>query len=428
MLKNYWIDLTDLMAWRGNFTGIQRVVYSYATRFAKDGSKFFAYDSVAERFVEIPFESLKAKSIEATEEPLTREYKRQQLKKILKENYYEKLPRSAKNILRPSVRILNGVFRRYAAILLDNRMPDPFKHYQTVDIPHNSTLLFLGAGWHETETVRQITKLKPEKHYRVIQHINDVLPIVQPHLFSDELPLVFSDYLIEAIGIADMITVISKATQQDLEKVAKTFDIVLPPVRVLRLGEDVSGSKSEKPHVERLSDKFILSVGTFEIRKNYSLLYQAVKLAQQDNQSLPQIVIVGKKGWLTDDLRHVIERDYSVGTAILHLQNVSDAELNWLYQNCMFTIFPSLCEGWGLPIAESLMHGKTCLASGISSMLEIAPEYVDYFSPYDPRDCLEKITEYLTDDKYLNSNQKIIQSYKPFTWNESYMNLVKIID
>lgn len=415
------------MAWRGNFTGIQRVVYSYATRFAKDGSKFFAYDSVAERFVEIPFENLKAKNVEVIDQPLTRPPRRQQLKKILKENYYEKLPRSAKNALRPGARVLNDIFRKYAAMLLDNRLPDPFKDYPTVEIPEKATLLLLGAGWHETETIRQIARIKSQKDFRVIQHINDVLPIVQPHLFSDELPLVFSDYLIEAIEVADIVTVISEATQKDLEKVAKKYDLYLPPVKVLRLGEDVSESMPRRPRVNGLNDKYILAVGTFEIRKNYSLLYQSVKLAQQEGGILPQIVIVGKKGWLSDDLRHVIERDPSVKGAILHLQNAGDDELNWLYQNCMFTIFPSLCEGWGLPIAESLRHGKMCLSSGVSSMLEIAPEYVDYFSPYDPRNCLEKISEYLTDNKYLKNNLEIEQNYKPFTWDESYKMLGEIL-
>ena len=52
-MTNLWIDLTDMMVWKGNFTGIQRVTYEYAQRFNKDGVKFCAYDAVDDRFIEI---------------------------------------------------------------------------------------------------------------------------------------------------------------------------------------------------------------------------------------------------------------------------------------------------------------------------------------------------------------------------------------
>jgi glycosyltransferase involved in cell wall biosynthesis len=86
-------------------------------------------------------------------------------------------------------------------------------------------------------------------------------------------------------------------------------------------------------------------------------------------------------------------------------------------------VFPSLSEGWGLPIAESLQHGKLCIASGVSSMLEIGDGMVDYFLPYDARECLEKIVYYLAEDRYLEENHKINNTYQVYTWDESYQSL-----
>ena len=152
-----------------------------------------------------------------------------------------------------------------------------------------------------------------------------------------------------------------------------------------------------------------------------------MKLAQLENKTIPQIVIVGKKGWLTEDLAHVIEKDPSIDGKLLWLSNLTDAELKWLYINCAFTIFPSICEGWGLPIAESLQNGKFCLASSVSSMLEIGTGLIDYFSPYDARSCLDKILKYSADEYYKQANAKISKAYKPYSWDESYEVFSKVV-
>ena len=80
----------------------------------------------------------------------------------------------------------------------------------------------------------------------------------------------------------------------------------------------------------------------------------------------------------------------------------------------------SLAEGWGLPIAESLQHGRFCLASNTSSMPEIAGDLIDYFSPYDARECCEIIYEYANGNKYVKRNELIKKEYRVFTWDESF--------
>jgi len=83
----------------------------------------------------------------------------------------------------------------------------------------------------------------------------------------------------------------------------------------------------------------VLSVGTFEIRKNYILLYQAAKLAQLENRNFPNIVIAGRKGWLTEDLAHVVEKDPYTHGKITWLKVVSDEELEWLYKTVCLLCF-----------------------------------------------------------------------------------------
>jgi glycosyltransferase involved in cell wall biosynthesis len=194
-------------------------------------------------------------------------------------------------------------------------------------------------------------------------------------------------------------------------------------VKVVRLGEDVAVDKPLRPERVPANKRFVLAVGTFEVRKNYILLYQAMKLAQLEGRAFPHIVIAGRKGWLTDELAHILDLDPQARKGITWLENASDNELSWLYKNCMFTVFPSLAEGWGLPIVESLQHGKMSIASGVSSMLEIGDGLVDYFLPYDARECLQKVLYYVAENRYVSMNEKVEKAYTTFTWDESYQEL-----
>lgn len=68
---------------------------------------------------------------------------------------------------------------------------------------------------------------------------------------------------------------------------------------------------------------------------------------------------------------------------VLFFYNVGDEELAWLYENCLFTVFPSEAEGWGLPISEALDRGKYCLASDNTSLKEAGEGLVFHASLQD---------------------------------------------
>jgi glycosyltransferase involved in cell wall biosynthesis len=98
--------------------------------------------------------------------------------------------------------------------------------------------------------------------------------------------------------------------------------------------------------------------------------------------------------------------------------------MSWLYQNCLMTVYPSLYEGWGLPIGESLHFGKLCLASDTSSMPEIAGGLIDYFSPYNADQLVDKITHYSNNKYELIAKEKAIKmSYKSNTWQQAYKQI-----
>jgi glycosyltransferase involved in cell wall biosynthesis len=420
-----WIDLTDLFTWRGSFTGIQRVSFSYATRFEKEGARFFVYSVLYDRFVEVPLSLVDRPAEEDTEQNngITR---RQKLKKRLLKTY-KKLPTFSRRVLNPPARYAHRTFRKIAAFVLDSRSRDhELRKLPVADFKQNDTLVMLGAGWNCKELIGKVSRMKQTTGLKVVVHLNDILPIYQPYLFAEELHPLFAGYTNKALRIADVVTVISQATKSDVLRYCQENSITVPKIEIIRLGEDVKHASPKEPPIA-IADKFILAVGTFEIRKNYLLIYQLVKLAKAEGKEIPQIVIAGRKGWLTHDLQYVLRHDLDIKDKLVWLENMNDANLTWLYEKCLFTVFSSVAEGWGLPIAESLQHGKFCLSSSVSSMPEIAGDMIDYFTPYDPRNCLEKILLYTNEKILADKHNEIIDSYKVYSWDDSFESFKKAI-
>jgi glycosyltransferase involved in cell wall biosynthesis len=414
-MQNIWIDVTDLFYWRGHFTGVQRVAYNYASRFSKEGTKFFIYSTYYKRFIEVPFDALAEWSRETN-----RLSNKRRIKKKLKKRY-KALPKLARLLLqRPLMKLLHWYRFILSRTIYRAGNQKVLAGFPKVSFQKNDTILILGAAWNEESFADEITNQKIKSQLKLVIHLNDILPVYQPHLFANDLPPKFSIYIHKMLKAADIVLTISHASKADIIKFCRENDIKTPKVEIVRLGEDISTIEPKRPAIDGLKKEYILSVGTFEIRKNYLLLYQAVKLAQKEAKSLPQIIIAGRKGWLTEDLQYLFDKDPTIQDKLMHLDKLSDENLAWLYENCMFTIFPSLSEGWGLPIAESLHNGKLCLSSDTSSMPEIAGDMIDYFSPLDPKDCMNKIIEYLDDNKLVAKNKFIKENYKSFSWNESF--------
>jgi glycosyltransferase involved in cell wall biosynthesis len=85
-----------------------------------------------------------------------------------------------------------------------------------------------------------------------------------------------------------------------------------------------------------------------------------------------------------------------------------------------FTLYPSLYEGWGLPVAESLAYGKFCLASSAASIPEVGGDLIEYIDPWDVPTWAERIKWYIDHDEDLRrKEQRISEEYQPPRWEDS---------
>jgi glycosyltransferase involved in cell wall biosynthesis len=125
-------------------------------------------------------------------------------------------------------------------------------------------------------------------------------------------------------------------------------------------------------HKYGLPDEFILSLGTIEPRKNLTALLEAYHHLRNDGSSLG-LVIVGKKGWLYSGFFNRM-RELGLENNIVFPGFVPDEDLPALYSAAALFVFPSLYEGFGLPVLEALACGAPVIASNASSLPEVAGE------------------------------------------------------
>lgn len=144
-----------------------------------------------------------------------------------------------------------------------------------------------------------------------------------------------------------------------------------------------------------LPPRYVLAVGTLEPRKNLVTLIRAY--AQLDTTLFEEypLVIVGRKGWGPNDLPDDIPT--AVAEAVRYTGYVEDADLPAVYSGASLFVFPSIYEGFGLPLLEAMACGVPAVASDIETFAEIGSRLVDLVPPTDPAAFAAAITARLAE-------------------------------
>ncbi len=188
----------------------------------------------------------------------------------------------------------------------------------------------------------------------------------------------FAEYL-RALGGFDHIVTISQESAEDLRacwREGGRDDGRMPPVTVFPwpVNHDGEARRIVPPTANGGKRPIVLCVGTFEPRKNHLLLLEAAERVwwEQGNEAC-ELVLIGRTTahWGTQ-VETATERARAAGRPVRWLRHVDDWTLNRAYEECAFTVFPSLAEGYGLPVLESLWHGRPCVCGGNGALGEVA--------------------------------------------------------
>lgn len=227
-----------------------------------------------------------------------------------------------------------------------------------------------GCGW----SSKKRTKYLRSRNVQVYWAIHDLVPLLHPWLTTGTQCQDYAAWLDETFDLPETTFICnSDYTKRELLRYAANVGHPVRAVTVPLAHEFPACDGRLRSRYDFLrKSPFILSVGTLEIRKNHVLLvdiWEHLYKALGDRTS--SLVLAGRPGWLNEALnRRLMETDGCHGK-IVHIIDATDEELTWLYSNCRFTVFPSLFEGWGLPVGESLWFGKPCICFDNSSLPEV---------------------------------------------------------
>jgi len=197
-------------------------------------------------------------------------------------------------------------------------------------------------------------------------------------------------------------------------KVAAIPHAARPYFRSMPLAEALKITKRIK-----VDDCFLLFVGTIEPRKNLITLIRAFEEVLKTTSLRPQLVIAGMEGWLTDDLFTYVEgRD--LGDRIIWTGYVSDEDLCALYSACRLFLYPSIYEGFGLPLLEAMACGAPVISSRIPAIVETVGNAACLIRPTDVSVWSRTIIELLQESSQRNELSKAGQQRAAeFSWEHT---------
>jgi glycosyltransferase involved in cell wall biosynthesis len=299
-----------------------------------------------------------------------------------------------------------------------------------IELSPGDLIVTAGSNWDHPAHHGQLLALKA-RGIRLVTLFYDIIPMILPYSYGPGFLGIYEKWFREALASSDLVFSISEHTRKDIINYAHANDLKCPDVYTVRLGDEIP--TSSEPPTQRILDKtafpYILSVGTLEYRKNHILLLNAYRyMLDVQGYEPPQLLIVGKKGWLDHDIEYQVANDPRLSNRVSILQGVSDADLQHLYQEALFTVYPSLYEGWGLPIAESLCYGKLCIASDTSSMLEIAPGLVKHAHPLRLDQWVNAIREFADNPEKLKQATDVVRlGYKRTGWEVTASGMFDVL-
>lgn len=207
-------------------------------------------------------------------------------------------------------------------------------------------------------------------HQRLVVTVHDLAFRLYPELFPPAWRAVFRSGLRRAVRRADVIIAVSRNTARDLVRIARAD---ASRIAVVPLAATLPAEATDPAPAlgrMRVPRPYVLFVGTLEPRKNLVRLVRAYRRAVARTGAPHALVLAGPLGWRPAGLHREIAAE-GPGRVVL-TGRVTGTDLDALYRGADAFAYPSLYEGFGLPVLEAMARGIPCLVSGSSSLPEVA--------------------------------------------------------
>jgi glycosyltransferase involved in cell wall biosynthesis len=298
-------------------------------------------------------------------------------------------------------------------------------------------LAVLGAAWITPDFGAYIERAMLDKGLRLALLVYDTIPLRRPEWFNEKVVDAVRTWFDGALPLAHAILTISAATARDVSAYALGTKLALRGVPTpIPIGSGFKSVSQRSPSRAALNglpppNSYALIVSTIEVRKNHALLFQIWRRLLEDMPAelVPTLVFAGRVGWLVSDLMEQLRNSRFLNGKIVHIESPTDEELEALYDGCLFTLYPSFYEGWGLPVTESLAFGRPCIISKATSLPEAGGSLARYIDPDNITDAYRVIRETIEDQAGLRSwRERVRREFKPVEWSQSARGMLKLLD
>lgn len=265
-----------------------------------------------------------------------------------------------------------------------------------------------------------------------VQVVHDLIPRIHPEYFDSTE---FLDEIFDNLDQNQIIVTVSEHTRKDLLRLAPHID----PVKVHSVPISCSDHfvpVASRFEIARVKEKYgipqesdyVFSLCTVEPRKNHVRLLKAWgSIYERLQLSRPKLVVAGRKGWGADFQRELEGRAERENSVIL-TGFVDDDDLPALYSGSVCSVYPSLYEGFGLPVLESMKCGRFCVTSDVSSIPEIVGDNVPMINPLSEESIADLLLRVVNDVPLRRSLEETVRlRAQAFSWETTYSRTKSLI-
>lgn len=256
---------------------------------------------------------------------------------------------------------------------------------------------------------------------RPIFMIHDLIPITHPTFCrageTERHKLRVRNMVTSGVGIIGN----SQTTLDILAEFAGVENLALPPMLAAPLGTD---ARPKAPSTLEGRPTFVV-LGTIEARKNHAMLLEIwSRLTRQYQAAAPLLLIIGQRGWECDQVFDLLDRSAALKSTVIEIGRCSDEELAAHLATARALLFPSLAEGYGIPIVEALSMGIPVIASDLTVFHEIGQGVPDLIDPLDSVAWEQAIRSYAVKDSAARRAQIYrMSAYRSPTWESHFSSV-----
>ncbi|MGC8483819.1 MAG: glycosyltransferase family 4 protein [Thermodesulfobium sp.] len=266
-----------------------------------------------------------------------------------------------------------------------------------------------------------ISELKRNK-VKIINLVYDVLALENPNYVMKYFFKQLYNSFYYMLSYTDCILTISKSEKIRIENYLRSINVE-KEVDYFYLGSDFASKKIDENKLKELEKftPYFLMVGTIEPRKGYDVAFDAFEKLWEKGFD-KNLVIVGKVGWMVDELIAKMKNSKFYDKKLFILNSVPDDFLQGFYIKSKAVICASRREGFGLPVIEAMHYKKPLITTDIDVFREIGGDYPVYFKCGDSDDLIRAILD--LENYSFDYKEK---SFKPLTWDESVLMMCERI-